>query len=81
MSQGVWCSPGIIVQVYIGPSSGHSRVSLSLYRHAVPTDGRTDTTSHRDAAAHLEMKQGQIEKKKENSVNRYALRLNPCHPS
>ena len=35
MSQGVWCSPGLIVHVYIGPNSGHSRASLSLYRHAV----------------------------------------------
>ena len=35
MSQGVWCSPSIIVHVCVGPSSGHSRVSLSMYRHAV----------------------------------------------
>ena len=35
MSLGVWCSPSIIVHVYIGPSSGHSRVTLSLYRRAV----------------------------------------------
>ena len=35
MSLGVWCSPSVIVHVYIGPSSGHSRLSLSMYRHAV----------------------------------------------
>ena len=35
MSPGVWCSQSAIVQPQMGPSSGHSRLSMSLDRAVV----------------------------------------------
>ena len=49
MPLSVWCSPSVIVHVYIGPSSGHSRLSLSMYRHAVDDDDDDDDDEIEDA--------------------------------
>ena len=44
MSLGVWCSPSVIVHIYISPSSGHSRIS---FRCIVTTcEGSKHSTIH-----------------------------------